>query len=160
MNYRTIFIYLSLSILLLAAKGCSTATLFKNSNINLNVDTSSTINPDANGRASPVIMLVFQLSSPREFTHQDFFDLYDNADKSMPKTLLSTHELELIPSASASKSIKLTHKTKSLGIVVAFRNLEFADWKHQINLDELDSNGISIVIDDLTAKVSSVSGTL
>jgi len=90
--------------------------------------TSADLNPDHNNRPSPVVLRVYQLSSKVNFVNADFFSLYDDAQALLAKDLISVEERELLPGAHYKYNLELDPETNYVGIVVAFREIDKAQW--------------------------------
>ncbi len=62
--------------------GCSAANLVVDPYSDLEITANHNINPDSNGRPSPVVVYVFELTSNTLFESQDFFSIYEESEKS------------------------------------------------------------------------------
>jgi type VI secretion system VasD/TssJ family lipoprotein len=51
--------------------------------INLKLTASDQLNPDLNGRPSPIVVRLFELKHPVTFENADFFSLYERAKESL-----------------------------------------------------------------------------
>ncbi|MGH1373709.1 MAG: type VI secretion system lipoprotein TssJ [Cellvibrionaceae bacterium] len=101
----------------------------------LNFDTSATINlsaeadvnPDMDGRASPVVIRVFKLTDARQFRREDFLNLYENAEQRLGNDLLDVVILkELVPGESRQEFIELTPDTRYLGFMAEYMQYQKA----------------------------------
>lgn len=90
---------------------------------------ASNVNPNPEGRPSPIVLRVYELRQTGGFTSADFFSLYRNAGKVLGQNLLGTQEFELQPGQSISFTRKLPPGTRFVGVVAAFRNLDSANWR-------------------------------
>jgi len=121
--------------------------------------TSSDLNPDHNSRPSPVVLRIYQLSSKENFVNADFFSIYDDAQTLLAKDLLSVEERELLPGARYEYDLKLESETLYVGIVVAFREIDKAQWISIAQVPEkkwfdlIDKPVIEISINKLTAVI-------
>ena len=61
--------------------GCSTVNSVVPPSTDLDFKVSKQVNPDPNGRPSPLVVRIYELSSRSVFDSQDFFALYDNPDQ-------------------------------------------------------------------------------
>lgn len=66
----------------MALFGCSAANLVVDPYSDLEIAASHNINPDSNGRPSPVVVYVFELTSNTIFESQDFFLFMKKVKKS------------------------------------------------------------------------------
>ena len=87
----------ALTTLVLLA-GCSTLSPYSHvTKLNLNLTASDQLNPDLNGRPSPIVVRLFELKHPVAFENADFFSLYEHAKESLAPDIVATEELELRP---------------------------------------------------------------
>lgn len=95
------------------------------------VDLAATpdVNPDPNGRASPITVRVHQLADATEFGKADFFALWQQDAATLGAAALGRHEVPLAPGASGSVSFKLSPAMQSVGIVAAYRDFRQATWR-------------------------------
>ena len=75
-NIITIGFIITLGLL----TGCATVNAIVPPSTDLKFNVSPDINPDKSGRASPVVVKVFELSSRTIFDTQDFFTLYESPE--------------------------------------------------------------------------------
>ena len=90
---------------------------------------SSTVNPDASGRASPVVVRVFQLRNDGEFATADFFALYEKEKETLGASFVSREEYVLAPGETRNLEIELNGEARFLGALVAFRDIRSARWR-------------------------------
>jgi len=88
------------SLATLSACGTAKPPLLK---ITVSADEAS--NPDLKGRASPVVVRVFELKSLAGFNSADYFSLYDKESEILGADLIGKEELHLKP----GESINLSH---------------------------------------------------
>ena len=87
----------ALTALVLLA-GCSSLSPYsKVTKLNLKLTASDQLNPDLNGRPSPIVVRLFELKHPVTFENADFFSLYERAKESLAPDLVASEELELRP---------------------------------------------------------------
>jgi len=87
------------------------------------------LNPDATGRASPVVLHVFALKSDAEFTAADFFALYDREQESLGSSLLSRQEYVLKPGERRELWLPVPRATAYIGVIAAFRDIRGTRWR-------------------------------
>lgn len=86
------------------------------------------INPDPDGRASPVVIHVFKLADDRQFRRLDFLSLYESPEARLGKDLIDTVVLkELTPGDKRTELIKLTPEVRYLGVMAEFSQYRDAD---------------------------------
>ena len=97
--------------------------------VELTIRTSDDINPDAAGRASPVVIRVYQLAAPTQFQAADFFQLFDKEQATLGTDLVAREEVTIAPGTMQSLTIPLKPNTLAIGIAVAFRDIDRATWR-------------------------------
>jgi type VI secretion system protein VasD len=87
------------------------------------------LNPDPSGRASPVVVRVFELKSDAEFGTADFFALYERERETLGSSLLSRQEYVLKPGAREELWLPVPRGTAYIGVVAAFRDIRSTKWR-------------------------------
>jgi type VI secretion system protein VasD len=95
----------------------------------LMIRSAEDINPDATGRASPVVVRIYQLAASTQFQAADFFQLFDKEQPTLGADLVAREELTIAPGAVQNLSIALKPNTQAIGILVAFRDIDHATWR-------------------------------
>lgn len=140
---KQVKIFISSLILLLVTTSCA---LFKPipDSLTLSINTASDVNPDAEGRASPIVFRIYQLADSKAFKEKDFFDIFDEDQESLAKSLISSEEMELKPNESQAVVLKLDKNTRYLGFLAAYRNLESAKWREVKAVTSKTASGIPL----------------
>lgn len=147
---KMVIVFAFMSVLLF---GCSVANLVVDPYTTLEFEVSNKVNPDLNGRASPVVVKVYELQSKTIFESQDFFMIYDESDKIFGPDLLSKDELSLSPGENFKYDLKMSSGSKYVGIVVAYRDIENSKWREIIELDHKGYNTHNLMVDSLSVHV-------
>lgn len=87
------------------------------------------VNPDIDGRASPVAVKVYELSSRATFDTLDFDQSWNNATVVLSDQLLSSVDYVLLPKQSKEHNVVLRPNTRFIAIVAAYRDIDRAKWK-------------------------------
>ena len=90
---------------------------------------SADMNPDPAGRASPVVVRVFQLRDGGEFASADFFALNEKEKEALGASFISREEYVLAPGESRDLELALDPQARVLGAVAAFRDIRSARWR-------------------------------
>ena len=129
--------------LLSSLSGCALITPIENTyNISINADAK--VNPDKDGRSSPVVLRVYELKSDIKFKSWDFFDLYDNDKEVLEKTFIKKQEIELNPNESRKINFVLNKKTKYVGFLVAFQDIDTAKWREVVSVEPRQPTGVPV----------------
>lgn len=142
-------LFLSLVVLL---GGCVVANAVVDPYTNLRFEALGNVNPDGTNRPSPVVVRVYELSSAETFRSAGFFDLYDEPRAVLERDLLSMSELVVRPGLVQMQPMQLNRKTRYIGVVVAFQNIEDAQWKLVLDARPRAYQTMNIELDGLTIK--------
>ena len=126
--------------------GCSGVSSVK---ATLQADTA--LNPDLNGRPSPLVIRLYELKSLSVFNSADFFNLFEQDVALLGDELQMRDELAFQPGEAKILERDLRIETRYLGLIGAYRDIENARWRDSIEVDgdleliiELGAKGIEI----------------
>jgi type VI secretion system protein VasD len=138
-----------------ALTACSTSprALFP-TKISTQVLASVDINPDANGRPSPLVVRIYELKSNNTFDNVDFFKLYDEEEATLGGDLLSREEFELSPGEGREFIHKAHDQTRYFGVVAAYRNIDQARWRASTELKLNRKNSLIVKIEKQTVTIN------
>jgi type VI secretion system protein VasD len=103
-------------------------------NVDLTITATDDINPDPAGRASPVVLRVYQLAEPTTFQTADFFQLFDKESPTLGADLVAREEVTIPPGGTLSVPIALKPNAQRIGIAAAFRDIDKASWRAVIEV--------------------------
>ena len=148
---RMISICLIVVVGVLGQFGCSKPAML----IDGSIRTVADINPDAEGRPSPVVVRVYQLKSLGAFQSADFFSLYDDDAQVLGSDLVLRDEFELQPSQALPYKLELASDTRYVGVIAAFRDLEKSRWRAHYALPEKNKKRpLTIQLDRLGVRIT------
>ncbi len=133
--------------MLLAA--CSTINAIVPPSTDVTFNASADINPDINGRPSPVVVKLFELSSRTIFDTQDFFTLYESAETILGPDLIKKDELEMQPMQQLEYPMTLNTNTRYIGVVVAYRDIDASRWRSVVEVDPTGYDDVNINIEKI-----------
>lgn len=119
-------------VLLLSLLCCLTACASKPAKptpAHAELSASADVNPDSSGRASPVVLRVFQLRNDGEFASADFFALYDKEKETLNTSFVSREEYVLAPGETRKLDLAINSETRVIGVLAAFRDIRTAHWR-------------------------------
>jgi len=114
------------------------------------------INPDMNGRPSPVVVRLYELNSLTAFNSADFFSLYDKDRQTLGRELLTVKELYLMPDEMRQIEQTLQPDTQYLGVIAAFRDLEHAGWRSSIAITPHETTRLVIQLKENQISIESL----
>ncbi|MEJ2609160.1 MAG: type VI secretion system lipoprotein TssJ [Candidatus Thiodiazotropha sp.] len=142
-----LFIVALLSLFLMM--GCSSVSSIKSS-----MHADNDVNPDINGRPSPIVARIYELKSLSVFNNADFFNLFEQDIALLGDELLMRDELHFQPGEIKQLERELQPDTRYLGVIGAYRDIENATWRRAIEIDvnhetafiiEFKKSGINIL---------------
>ena len=87
------------------------------------------VNPDSDGRASPVVVKFYELKSATSFNATDFFSLSESEQKALGAELINSEVFQLRPGEKLEFDRPLNSDTRHLAAVAEFRDLEHSQWR-------------------------------
>lgn len=117
-----------LALAVLAVAGCASGVK-PPTRAEISLEAGPGVNPDADGRPSPIALSVFELKSAGKFSSADFLSLYERADKVLGTDLARRDEVLLAPGERKTISLTLQEGSGYLGVVGGFRRFGEARWR-------------------------------
>ncbi len=87
------------------------------------------VNPDYQGRASPVVVIVYQLKNADAFMAGGFFSLYDADSSLLADSLIARQQIQMQPGETRQFDSEFDPETRFIGVVAAFREIENAQFR-------------------------------
>ena len=112
--------------------------------ISLAVDLNT--NPDARGRASPVVARLLELKSLAAFQSTDFFSLFDHERDALGNDLVAKEELLLKPGDSQQFTRELQPDTRFVAVLAAYRDIERSRWRASIPVTLNETTPVTISV--------------
>jgi type VI secretion system protein VasD len=100
------------------------------------------INPNAEGRASPLVLRIYQLKSYPEFMRVDFFSLYDKEKEVLAGLVTGKQEIILKPNEKRTVFFEPAADTHAIGVMGIFINSGRARWK---TISEIQPNTTTVI---------------
>ncbi|HEV7914610.1 MAG TPA: type VI secretion system lipoprotein TssJ [Albitalea sp.] len=111
------------------------------------------LNPDIRGRASPVVVRVYELKSTAPFDAADFMSLYAQDRTVLGGELVAREELVLEPGETKAIGKLLAPEVRGLAVVAAFRDIERAQWRAAVSLVPGRDNALTVSLDELAVRI-------
>jgi type VI secretion system protein VasD len=87
------------------------------------------VNPDAAGRASPLVVRVYGLRADPEFSKADFFALYDREKETLTAAMTNFQEYVLQPGETREVRVPMSRDARYVGVIAAYRDIRSARWR-------------------------------
>jgi type VI secretion system protein VasD len=119
----------------------------KRENLGMQVTATADVNPDMQGRPSPVILHIMELNSTEQFSRLDYLGLTQPSGSALGSELLSKNRLVLQPGESKELPMELNPMTTAIGLVAGYRDIDNATWRKVVPITQGDTKGISITLE-------------
>ena len=138
----TSLLVIALMVLLSACGGTP-----KREGIDMQVSTTMDVNPDMQGRPSPIILYILELSSTERFNRLDYMSLTHPSGTALGPELLGKNQLVLQPGERRELPLELNPLTTSIGLVAGYRNIDNATWRTNVPINQGDTKSISVTLE-------------
>lgn len=135
--------------------GCATEQVAP-TEIIAQVSAVASLNPDSEGRASPLVVRLYELTAGSPFDSADFFDLYDQDKATLGETFVAVDEIRVLPSDSKTITRTLQPTTRFVGIVAAFRDVELSTWRGLVEVPLNQTTTYDLMLDSLSVWIKPV----
>ncbi len=112
--------------------------------LDLKVQSTHDLNPDNNGRPSPVVVRIYSLVSPANFESSDFIALYQNEKEILGSDFLRREEKNFEPNEYFEAQLEFNERANFIGIVVAYQDIGQAKWRLVQPLERGSHNYLSL----------------
>ena len=128
--------------------GCSTLSPYSTlTKVNLQLQASDQLNPDLNGRPSPVVVSLFELKHPVAFENADFFSLYEHAKEALSPDMVASEQLELRPGETLELKLSVEEGSRYIGILAAYRDLPDSKWRYTVEVTPQETTDVALILD-------------
>jgi type VI secretion system protein VasD len=123
------------------------------SSIQVSLIAAKQVNPDINGRASPLVTRFYELKSLSVFNNTDFFTLFEQDVALLGNELLVRDELRFQPGEEKQISRELQPDTRFIGVIAAFRDIENATWRRSLEIDLHEKTSFVVKFEDIAIDI-------
>ncbi|WP_455221378.1 type VI secretion system lipoprotein TssJ [Kaarinaea lacus] len=138
--------------------GCTTTKrmLGLTNKIDISIETTKDVNPDAQGMPSPIVVRFYELSTAIDFRKADYEALFNNEQASIGKDIIRRDEFELKPEQTRNIVRKAKRETKYLALLAAYHNTANIKWRAVMSVNSdgttrvalrLEKSGITVAQD-------------
>lgn len=124
--------------------------------LSINIVASSSINPDARNRPSPLVVRMYELKASAQFDSADFLSLYDKDQSVLGADIVVRDEVVVRPGEAKAINKPLAADTRFIGVVAAFRELERATWRAVVSVLPNKDNVVTISLDGIAVRTTVV----
>ncbi|MCH8506246.1 MAG: type VI secretion system lipoprotein TssJ [Ectothiorhodospiraceae bacterium] len=145
--------WLALLLVILILTACSMTRQVAPPVERLTLNAAEDVNPDGDGRPSPVMVRVLQLSSRTTLDNLDFDGAFDNAEVLVGDDLLAVKTLMLQAGESRLLRMPLERETSHMAVTAGFRQIEQARWKLVYPVNANWSGRHSVMLSDTRVRL-------
>ena len=160
-NFRrkTVLKSLSVTLLSLALLGLFSACAGgppKREALDMQITATADVNPDLQGRPSPVILHIMELNSTEQFNRLDYMSLTQPSGAALGAELLGKNQVVMQPGETKALPMELNPMTSSIGLIAGYRDIDNATWRKLIPITQGSTKGIAITLEQtqITTAVS------
>lgn len=156
---KRLIVLLTIVMMAPALSGCGTVVDAKDSifggttRIDAELAAAKDLNPDTDGRPSPLVVRLYALKSTTAFNNAGFFALYDSEAAELGDDLQNREELEIRPGQKLELEREFKDETRFLGILAAYRDIDNASWRAVYELREGKMTELKIRLERLDVTI-------
>lgn len=141
-------------LLTLSLTGCASLFGPAPTELELSIEASPHLNPNSEGRPSPVVVRIYELNDISTFENADFFSLYDAESESLGKFIVFKQELEIKPGQTMKLERNAKQEARYLAILAAYRDLDNSRWRGSVELVPHKKSKILIHLGSLSVSIT------
>jgi type VI secretion system protein VasD len=143
------FILVALLVVMMTGCAFTREVLNLDTDLNLDFSVSAKINPDSDGRSSPIVVNLLYLRDNRQFELEELISLLEAPEDRLGKDLIETIRLkEFIPSETREFTALLPEGVNYVGIVAEFIQYLDAQGTLILPIERHASNNYTIVLEN------------
>ncbi len=93
------------------------------------IQAAASVNPDAQGRPSPVFVRLYQLKDAGAFMNAAYEALHTQEAATLGASIIAREELPLGPGELKALQVKIEPETRFIGVIADFRDIANAQWR-------------------------------
>lgn len=118
-----------LGVMLISCSSTGQSPVLESSKLDLTIVANDNVNPDDKGRASPIMVHVYELKTDAAFQEADFFTLQKRGKLTLGADILAEDEIVLRPGESTTVRRKAHPDTTAIGVLAGYRQLSTSTWR-------------------------------
>lgn len=123
-------------VLVVFVSGCTVANMAVSPFEKIALVASDDLNPDVNGRASPLRVKVLHLSSRATFDNLTFDEVFYNAKNLLSDELILEKTYTLQPKQKIKAKLPVDKGTEFVAVLAAYRNIDEARWRQVVQVSD------------------------
>ncbi|WP_245982806.1 type VI secretion system lipoprotein TssJ [Trinickia fusca] len=143
-----------LALIALSLASCATSPPKAPPATQFTLNASPKLNPNVEGRPSPVIVRIYQLAARDDFDRAGFFDLYDHDKDVLGGSALARTDIAIRPGEQLHFSHQLDPKTRNVAVMAAYRDIEAAHWRAVADISAPGTHALSVALGASSVAIS------
>lgn len=128
-GFLTALVLTGVTVLLAACGAAPPVEVPKPKDVQLKIVAAADVNPNPQGRPSPVYLHLYQLRDSARFLAAEFDDVAAKADTALAAVIVGREGLMLQPGATVSVKLKIEPESRLLGVVAEYSDLPGTRWR-------------------------------
>jgi len=153
-TFRVRWTVLILANALLFLSGCARDRTPPPTTVSVTLTAAADVNPDRNGRASPLMVRIYELRSAGVFESSDFFTLLEQDRAVLGSDQTARWEYQLEPGESMELDATFQMGSGFVGVVAAYRDIAHARWRAIEPVEPNSVNEMEVRFDRLEVTVN------
>jgi type VI secretion system protein VasD len=116
-------------VFMLASCSLLPQSLLPDHNVVVLLKADSVLNPNSQGRPTPLAVYFFQLKDVKAFNGADFFSLYNNAQATLGADYVAQTKIEVIPNAEGRLTFVAQPGVQYIGVFAVYYNQQ-VQWRY------------------------------
>ena len=148
-----------LAVLAAVLAGCGSAPA-KPIEAKARIVAAADVNPNSEGRPSPIHVRIFQLKEDGAFMDADFWALMDKEQETLAASLVQRLEFDLTPGEAKDFPLKIAPEARVLGVMAEYADYRNAQWRviaqapNKSLMDLIKKDRVTIGIDKNKASIA------
>ncbi len=142
------------TLLIMALGGCASLFEVDPPWLRATLQAASDLNPDPQGRPSPLVFRLYELKSTNVFDNSDFFSLYEKDAAVLGEAMVAKQAFQIEPGETRELTRELQPATRHIGLIAAYRKLDKARWRATVATPPDQTTAVTIRLKALAIEVS------
>ena len=110
----------------------------------LTLSTTADANPTDAGQGAPLVLRVYQLSSPAAFEKAEFYRLYNQDTATLGADLIKKDEYLLAPGTSRTITLNPAEPVRAIGVFGGYRAFQKATWRGTADIPPHKTTAVTV----------------
>jgi type VI secretion system protein VasD len=138
----------------LLLSGCARDRTPPPTTVSVTLSAAADVNPDRNGRPSPLMVRVYELRSAGVFENSDFFTLLEQDRAVLGDDQIARWEYQLEPGESMELDATFQTGSGFVGVVAAYRDIAHARWRAIEPIEPNSANEMEVTFERLEVTIN------